>query len=163
MTLTRLTCSLALREPYPVLPSRFTSLNPHGFLVVSAQRLHNRLVKNMNSGARYLVHSSALPFTCLWASYLPSLCLGFPNCKMKIQTANHIDLWELNGLMDHKEGWVLKNWCFWTVVLEKTLESPLDSKERKPVHLKGNQPWIFIGSADAEAEAPVLWPPDAKN
>ena len=61
-------------------------------------------------------------------------------------------MWEL----DHKEGWVLKNWCFWTVVLEKTLESPLDSKEIKPVNLKGNQPWIFIARTDAEAEAPYF-------
>ena len=60
-------------------------------------------------------------------------------------------------------GWVLKNWCFWTVVLEKTLESPLDCKESQPVHPKGNQSWIFIGRTDAEAEAPILWPPDVKN
>ena len=58
--------------------------------------------------------------------------------------------------MDCKEGWALKNWCFWTVVLEKALESPLNSKEIKPVHLKGNQSWIFIGRTDAEAEAPIL-------
>ena len=62
-----------------------------------------------------------------------------------------------------KESWVLKNWCFWTVVLEKTLESPLESKEIKPVHFKGNQSWIFIGRTDAEAETPILWPPDVKN
>ena len=68
-------------------------------------------------------------------------------------------MWEL----DSKESWVLKNWCFWTVVLEKTLESPLDCKEIQPVHLKGNQSWIFIGRTDAEAEAPILWSPDAKN
>ena len=65
--------------------------------------------------------------------------------------------------LDHKESWALKNWCFWTVVLEKTLESPLDCKEIQPVHPKGNQSWIFIGRTDAEAEAPILWPPDAKN
>ena len=64
--------------------------------------------------------------------------------------------------LNHKEGWTLKNWCFWTVVLEKTLESPLDSKEIKPVNPKGNQPWIFIGRADAEAETPIIWPPDLK-
>ena len=64
---------------------------------------------------------------------------------------------------DHKEGWVLKNWCFWTVVLEKTLESPLDIKVIKPVHPKGDQSWIFTGRTDAEAEAPILWPPDAKS
>ena len=67
-------------------------------------------------------------------------------------------MWEL----DHKEGWVLKNWCFWTVVLEKTLESPLDCKEIQPVNPKGNQPWVFIGKTDAEAET-ILWPPDAKS
>ena len=68
-------------------------------------------------------------------------------------------MWEL----DHKEGWALKNWCFWTVVLEKTLESPLDSKEIKPVSPKGNQSWLFIGRTDAEAEAPIFWPPDANS
>ena len=61
------------------------------------------------------------------------------------------------------ENWALKNWCFWTVVLEKTPESPLDCKEIQPVHPKGDQSWIFIGRADAEAEIPILWPPDAKN
>jgi len=68
-------------------------------------------------------------------------------------------MWEL----DHKESWAPKNWCFWTVVLEKTFESPLDCQEIKPVSPKGNQSWIFIGSTDAEAEAPIIWPPDAKN
>ena len=71
----------------------------------------------------------------------------------------HVWMWEL----DHKEGWVPKNWCFWTVVLEKTLESPLDYKEIQQVHPKGIQSWIFIGRTDAEAEAPILWPPDAKS
>ena len=65
--------------------------------------------------------------------------------------------------VDHKEVWVLKNWCFWTVVLEKTLESLLDCKEIKPVNSKGNQSWIFIGRTDAEAETSILWPPDVKN
>ena len=68
-------------------------------------------------------------------------------------------MWEL----DHKESLVLMNWYFWTVVLEKTLESPLDSKEIKPVNRKGNQSWIFIWSTDAEAETAILWPPDLKN
>ena len=72
----------------------------------------------------------------------------------------HIIIW-VN--INHKEGWVLKNWCFQTVVLEKTLESPLDSKEIKPVNLKGNQPWIFMRRTNDEAEAPILWPPDAKS
>ena len=74
-------------------------------------------------------------------------------------SSSHIWMWEL----DYKEGWVLKNWCFWTVVLEKTLESPLDCKEIQPVHPKGNQSWIFTGMTDAEAEAPLLWPPNVKN
>ena len=62
-----------------------------------------------------------------------------------------------------KKSWVLKNWCFWTVVLEKTLESPLDCKEIQPVHPEGDQSWVFVGRTDAEAETPVLWPPDAKS
>ena len=64
---------------------------------------------------------------------------------------------------DYEENWAPKNWCFWTVVLEKTLESPLDSKEIQPVHPKWNWSWIFTGRTDAEAETPILWPPDAKN
>ena len=73
---------------------------------------------------------------------------------------NHdVRIWEL----DHKEGWAWKDWCFWTVVLEKTFESPLDYKEIKPVRSKGNQSWIFIGRTDAEPEAPILWPPDGKS
>ena len=62
-----------------------------------------------------------------------------------------------------KKRWVLKNWCFWTVMLEKTLKSPLDCKEIQPVHPKGNQFWVFIGRTDVEAETPLLWPPDVKN
>ena len=74
-------------------------------------------------------------------------------------SSSHVWIWEL----DHKKGWVPKNWCFQTVVLEKSLESPLDSKEIKPVNPKGNQSWIFIGRTDAEAEAPIVWPPDVKS
>ena len=74
-------------------------------------------------------------------------------------SSNHVWMWEL----DYKESWAPKDWCFWTVVLEKTLESPLDCKEIQPVHHKGNQSWIFIGRTDAEAEAPILWPPDVKS
>ena len=68
-------------------------------------------------------------------------------------------MWEL----DYKESWALKNWCFWIVVVDKTLESPLDSKEIQPVSPKGNHPWIFIGRTDTETGTPILWPPDAKN
>ena len=70
-----------------------------------------------------------------------------------------VRMWEL----EYKESWAPKNWCFWTVVLEKTLESPLDCKQIQPVHPKGNQSWIFIGRTDVEAETPILWLPDAKN
>ena len=76
---------------------------------------------------------------------------GFPS--------SHVWMWEL----DYKESWALKNWCFWSVVLEKTLESSLDCKEIQPVHPKGNQSWIFIRRTDAEAEIPILWPLDGKN
>ena len=75
---------------------------------------------------------------------------GFPS--------SHVYMWQL----DYKESWA-QNWCFLTVVLEKTLDSPLDRKEIKPVHLKGNQSWIFIGKTDAKAETPILWPPDVKE
>ena len=74
-------------------------------------------------------------------------------------SSGHVWMWELG----HKEGWVPKNWCFWTMLLEKTLESPLDRKEIKPVNPKGYQLWIFTGRTDAEAEALILWPPDVAN
>ena len=73
-------------------------------------------------------------------------------------SSSHVWMWEL----DYKESWA-KNWCFWTVVLEKTLESPLDCKKIQPVHPKGDQSWVFIGRTDAEAETPILWPPDEKS
>ena len=74
-------------------------------------------------------------------------------------SCGHVWMWEL----DYKESWMKKNWWFWTVVLEKTLESPLDYKEIQPVHPKGDQSWVFIGRTDAEAETLILWPPDAKS
>ena len=74
-------------------------------------------------------------------------------------SSSHVWMSEWN----YKERWALKNWCFWTVVLEKTLKSPLDCKEIQPVNPKGNQSWVFIGRTDAEAETPILWPPDEKN
>ena len=87
----------------------------------------------------------------LWQQSLSSQSYGF--------SSSHVWIWEL----DYKESWVLKNWCFWTVVLQKTLESPLDCKEIQPVHPKRNQSWIFFGRTDAEGETPILWPPDVKN
>ena len=83
----------------------------------------------------------------------------YPSSQSYGFSSSHVWMWEL----DHKESWAPKNWCFWTVVLEKTLESPLDCKQIQPVNPKGNQPWIFIGRTDVEAEGPILWPPDAKN
>ena len=74
-------------------------------------------------------------------------------------SSGHVWVWEL----DCEESWVLKNWCFWSLVLEKTLESPLDCKEIQPVHPKGDQSWVFIGRTDAEPETPIFWPPDAKS
>ena len=73
-------------------------------------------------------------------------------------SSSHVWMWEF-----YKEGWILKDWCIWTVVLEKTLESSLDCKEIKLVNPKGNQPWLFIERTDAEAEAPILWPPNVKS
>ena len=74
-------------------------------------------------------------------------------------SSSHVWMWEL----DYRESWEPKSWCFWTVVLEKTLESPLDYKEIQPINPKGNQSWIFIGRTDADTETPILWPPDMKN
>ena len=74
-------------------------------------------------------------------------------------SSSHVWIWEL----DYEESWVQKNWCFWTVVLEKTLESPLDWKKVQSVHPKGNKSWIYIGRTDTEAETPILWPPAAKS
>ena len=74
-------------------------------------------------------------------------------------SCGHVWMWEL----DYKESWAPKNWCFWTVVLEKTLESPLDFKKIQPVHPKGDQSWVFIGRTDVDTETPILWPPDVKN
>ena len=74
-------------------------------------------------------------------------------------SSGHVWIWEL----DYKESWESKNWCFWTVVLEKTLESPLNYKEIQPVQPKGDQSWVFTGRTDVEAETPILWPPDVKS
>ena len=89
-----------------------------------------------------------------------SLCWQCPYSQSYTFSSSHVQIWEL----DHKDGWALKNWCFQIVVLEKPLEIPLECKEIfKAVNPKGNQFWILIGKTDAEAEAPILWPPDAKN
>ena len=86
-------------------------------------------------------------------------CNKGPSSQSYGFSSSHVWMWEL----DYKESWVPKNQCFWTVVLEKSLESPLDCKEIQPVNPKGNHSWIFIGRTDAEAETPILWPPDGKK
>ena len=95
-------------------------------------------------------------------SMLKSRDITLPQCASSQGygfSSGRVWMWEL----DHKESWAPKNWCFWTMMLEKTLKSPLNCKEFKPVNPKGNQSWIFIGRTDTEVEAPIFWPPDAKN
>ena len=82
-----------------------------------------------------------------------------PSCQGYCFSSSHVWMW----MLDYKESWAPKNWCFWTVVLEKTLESLLDCKEIQPVHPKGDESWVFIGRTDVEAETPILWLPDVKN
>ena len=82
-----------------------------------------------------------------------------PSSQGSGSSSGHVWMWEL----DYKESWAPKNWCFWTVVLEKTLESPLDCKEIQPVHSEGDQSWVLIGGTDAEAETPITWPSDVKK
>ena len=91
-----------------------------------------------------------------WRHHFPDKCLYSQSYSF---SSTHVQMWQL----DHKEGWVLKNWCIWTVVLEKTLESPLDCKVIQPVHPKGDQSWVFTGRTDAKAETPIHWPPDVKS
>ena len=98
---------------------------------------------------------------CCWEFYLNSNQFAYKGLYRQSYgfSSSHVWMWDL----DHKESWVPKNWCFWTMVLEKTLVSPLDCKEIKPVNPKGNQPWILFGRSDAEVEAPILWLPDVKS
>ena len=98
---------------------------------------------------------------CLWSSRTnhQQVLTSHPSHLFSFNSSSHVGMWEL----DYKESWAPKNWCFWTVVLEKTLESPLDCKEIQPVHPKGDKSWVFIGRTDVEAEIPILWPPDVKS
>ena len=101
--------------------------------------------------------------TCLFNNYIHNNYLCFadkgPPSESYGVSSSHVWMWEL----DYKESWVLKNWCLWTVVLEKTLEIPLDCKEIQLVRCKGNQSWMFIGRTDVETETPILWPPYVKG
>ena len=97
---------------------------------------------------------------CIWDASIQAHDTNTCLCSQSYDfSSSQVQMWEL----DHKEGWVLKNRCFWIVVLEKTLESPLDHKEIRPVNPKGSQSWIFTGRTDAEAEAPILWSLDVKS
>ena len=103
----------------------------------------------------HLVKAMVFLFFFLYYYYFFTLqyCIGFAIHQL---SSSHVWMWELN----YKESWAPKKWCFWSLVLEKTLESPLDYKEIQPVHPKGNHSWIFIGRTHAEGEIPILWPPD---
>ena len=111
------------------------------------------------------ITSNSYPFVCcgemLRSSFLTNFkyIVRFPSSQGYGFSGGHVWMWEL----DCEESWAPKNWCFWTVVLEKTLENPLDCKEIQPVHPKGNQSWIFIGRTDVEAETPILWPLHANS
>ena len=117
-------------------------------MVIAAMKLKDTPWKKSYDQPRQHIEKQRHKFA---NKYPSSLGYGF--------SSSPVWMWEL----DYKESWVPKNWCFWTVVLEKTLESPSDCKEIQPVHPKGNQSWIFIGRTDAQAETTILWPPDAKN
>ena len=142
--------------------------------LITSLQIHEEIIANFTSWAWKSLHmvttATKLKYTCsLEESY------DKPRQRIKKQrhyfadkgpssqgygfSSGHVWIWEL----DHKESWAQKNWCFWSVVLKKTLESPLDRKEIQPVHPKGDQSWIFIGRTDAEAETPILWPRDVKN
>ena len=117
--------------------------------------------KNKNKNKRFLLlgRNAVTNLDSILKSRNITLPTKVPSSQSYGFPSRHVWMWEL----DYRESWALKNWCFWTVVLEKTLESPLDCKEIQPVSPKGHQPWIFIGRTDAEAETPILWPPDGKN
>ena len=118
----------------------------------SSNYLREKRQEYLHEGVKYLELNCLQVMPPYFANKgLSGQSYGFPS--------GHVWMWEL----DYKESWALKNWCFWTVVLEKTLESPMDCKEIKLVHPKGNQSWIFIGKTDVEAETPILSPPDAKS
>ena len=138
----------------------------HRYGPIRSPRISSSILdKSSNCGAltHFSVPWSGRSFALSIIIYIKKLRHYFANKGPSSQSygfsSSHVWMWEL----DQKEIWAPKNWCFWTMVLEKTLESPLDYKEIQPVHPKGNQSWVFIGRSDAEAEAPILWPPDVKS
>ena len=118
----------------------------------------NTVKVSIQSKAIYRFDIIPIKIPMAYFKRLESIILG-PSSQSYGFSGSHVWMWEL----DYKESWALKNWCFWTVVLEKTLESPLDCREISSVNSKGNQSWIFIGRTDDEAGTPILWPPDAKT
>ena len=118
-----------------------------------------KLLLIFNFDEAYLWFLYALIDDIFSGMLISTLKAGGPSSQSYGFSSSHVWMWKL----DHRESWAPKIWCFWTVVLEKTLESPLDCKEIQPVNPKGNQFWIFIGRTDVEAETPILWPPNMKN
>ena len=113
--------------------------------------LGRKVMTNLDS-----ILKSCLSFLVTWPRYCAN---KGPSSQYYGLSSGHVWMWGL----DYRESWALKNWCFWSLVLEKTLENLLDCKEIQPVHRKGDQSWVFIGRTDVEAEVPILWPPDEKN
>ena len=146
-----LTGLISLRSPsamYFAAPTLFL-----GYKITSDGDCSHEIKRRLLLGRKVMTNlDSILKSRDYFANKGPSSqCYGF--------SSSHVWIQEL----DYNESWVPKNWCFWTAVLEKTLESPLDFKEIQPVHPKGDQSWIFTGRTDAEAETPILWPPDVNN
>ena len=131
---------------------QWETFNFGGFKITSDGDCSHEIKGHLLLGRKVMTKLDILKSRHYFANKVPSS----QSCGFSI---NQIWKWEL----DYKESWAVMNWGFCTVVLEKTLESPLDIKEIQPVHPKGDQPWIFIGRTDAEAETPILWSPDAKN
>ena len=128
----------------------------HGSEAVFSQRAPEVFLSTSHSSLKSLCSSSS---GCQWCYCWYKICQLYCWYLTLWDSSSHVQMWEL----DYKEGWMLKNWCLQIVVLEKILESPLGSKDIKPVNPKGNQSWIFIGRTDAKVEAPILWPPEVKN
>ena len=164
----------AARTPATWSPKETSGVTPVQWIIKAGLFLKKAWVSAATDSRNFLAHGSTctLPscqILCTHTSARRGLwpwpekkqihfCLFFEQGKYGFPNS-HVWMWEL----DHKESWAPKNWCFWTVVLEKTPESPLDSKEIHPVRTNWNQSRIFIGRTDAEAETPILWPPDVKN
>ena len=139
--------SLRVRHNWETSLSLFLSCIEEG----NGNPIQCSCLENQSDGGARWAAISGVAQSWTWLKWLSSQGYGF--------SSGHVGVWEL----DCEESWAPKNWCFWTVVLEKTLESSLDCKEIQPVHSKGDQSWVFIGRTDTEAETPVLWPPHVKS